>query len=73
MRTHRRNPSSRTTTTFALPSHWSPKQALAVFECLELMRDQLWLAYGPEIQRAWRDQLVTTVRSPPDFDPDLPF
>ena len=46
------------TTAFTLPSHWSPKQALAVFECLELMRDQLWLAYGPQIQHAWRGQLA---------------
>ncbi|HEY6510852.1 MAG TPA: hypothetical protein VI032_02675 [Burkholderiaceae bacterium] len=55
-----------------LPSHWSPRQALAVFECIELIRDQLWLAYGPDIQRAWRDQLVPE-RSPCDFDPNLPF
>jgi hypothetical protein len=72
MTTHARNPSSRTTATFTLPSHWSPKQALAVFECLELMRDQLWLAYGTEIQRAWRGQLVPE-RAPPDLDPDSPF
>jgi hypothetical protein len=68
----RRQRSSRATAPFALPSHWSPKQALAVFECIELMRDQLWLAYGPHIQRAWRDQLVHD-RAPPDFDPDSPF
>ena len=57
---------------FALPSHWSSKQALAVFQCLELLREQLWLAYGPEIQRAWRNQLVPD-RVPPNFDPDAPF
>ncbi len=68
----RRKRASRTTAAFHLPSHWSPEQALAVFECIELIRDQLWLAYGPDIQRAWRDQLVTE-RSPCDFDPDLPF
>lgn len=72
MRTPRRKRPSRATAAFALPSHWSPRQALAVFECLELMREQLWLAYGPEIQRAWRDQLVPD-RTPPDFDPDSPF
>jgi hypothetical protein len=56
-----------------LPSHWSPTQALAVFECLELLRDQLWLAYGPEIQHAWRGQLVPERATPPDLDPDSPF
>ena len=72
MKPPRRQRSSRATATFALPSHWSPSQALAVFECLELMREQLWLAYGPEIQRSWRRQLVPD-RAPPDFDPELPF
>lgn len=57
---------------FALPSYWSPKQALAVFECLELLRDQLWLVYGPEIQRASRNQLVPE-HAPPDLDPKSPF
>ena len=68
----RRKRASRTTAEFGLPSHWSPRQALAVFECIELIRDQLWLAYGPDIQRAWREQLVTE-RNPRDFDPDMPF
>ena len=57
---------------FTLPSHWSPTQALAVFECLELMQEQLWLAYGPEIQRAWRGQLVRGCATP-DLNADLPF
>ena len=35
-------------------------------------RQQLWLAYSHDIQRAWRDQLVPD-RLPPDFDPDTPF
>ncbi len=68
----RRKRASRTTAEFGLPSHWSPRQALAVFECIELIRDQLWLAYGTDIQRAWREQLVTE-RNPRDFDPDMPF
>ena len=62
----------RATAELGLPSHWSPRQALAVFECIELIRDQLWLAYGPDIQRAWREQIVTK-RNPGDFDPDMPF
>jgi len=71
-RPQRRKNTSRPTIAVALPSHWSPKQALAVFECLELMRETLWLAYGSDIQRAWRGQLVTE-RAPPDLDPDSPF
>lgn len=72
MRPPRRKHLSRPTAAFTLPSHWSPNQALAVFECLELLREQLWLAHGPDIQRAWRTQLVPE-RAPPDLDPDSPF
>lgn len=38
-----------------LPAHWTPDQALAVFEIIELLRDQLWAAYGPAIQYALRE------------------
>ena len=44
-----------------------------MFECIELIRDQLWLAYGPDIQRAWRDQLSPERPASRDFDPDMPF
>ena len=56
----------------ALPTHWSPEQALAVFECLQAMRESLWALYGPQLQQAWRDQLVRD-QPPPAFDPDEPF
>ena len=55
-----------------VPPHWTPEQALAVFECLQAVREALWLAYGPEVQQAWRDQLVPDGPMP-DFDPDMPF
>jgi hypothetical protein len=55
-----------------LPTHWSPDQALAVFECLQAMRERLWALYGPQVQQAWRDQLVHD-QPPPVFDPDDPF
>lgn len=52
-----------------LPEHWTPGEALAVFELLDLLRDHLWLQYGPDIQQAFRDQID-------DHDPrdrGLPF
>lgn len=55
-----------------LPAHWSPEQALAVFECLHALREQLWVMYGPAAQQAWRDQLVKQ-QPLPEFDPDQPF
>jgi hypothetical protein len=39
---------------------------------VDLLRDQLWAAYGPEIQRALRDDRVTQQHSLP-LDPDEPF
>jgi hypothetical protein len=55
-----------------VPAHWSPEQALAVFECLQALRQALWAAYGPQVQQAWRDQLPPESELP-DFDPDAPF
>jgi hypothetical protein len=52
-----------------LPEHWTPAEALAVFEMIDLLREQLWTCYGPDIQEAFRDQII-------DHDPrqqDLPF
>jgi hypothetical protein len=56
----------------SLPAHWSPEQALAVFELPQAMREQLWALYGPAVQQAWRDQLVHH-QPPPSFDPHEPF
>jgi hypothetical protein len=59
-------------TSFAVPTHWSPEQALAVLEGLQAVRAAIWAVYGQQAQQAWRDQLVPD-SAPPDFDPDLPF
>ena len=56
----------------SLPEHWSPEQALAVFECLHAVRAELWNSYGPQIQHAWQDQLITNSELP-TFDPNEPF
>jgi len=55
-----------------LPAHWTGEQALAVFECLQAMREHLWTLYGPAVQQAWQDQLRTD-QERPEFDPDEPF
>jgi len=72
-----RSPTTTTTTTKTaaaptVPLHWTPEQALAVFECLQAMRQALWVIYGKQVQQAWREQLVPD-GPPPDFDPDEPF
>jgi hypothetical protein len=55
-----------------IPRHWTPEQALAVFECLQVLRQALWDAYGTQVQQAWREQLVPD-GLPPGCDPDEPF
>ena len=58
-----------------LPTYWTPEQALAVFEILDALRDQLWDLYGPQIQQAMREEQCTT--SPKPYravdQHDLPF
>lgn len=58
-----------------LPEHWTPAEALAVFELLDQLRDHLWAHYGPDIQQAFRDQIDDhdpgQCRLP--VDSDLPF
>ncbi len=61
-----------TTPAVIVPAHWSPEQALAVFECLQALRQALWMAYGSEVQQAWREQLMPDTEAP-EFDPDDPF
>jgi hypothetical protein len=72
-----RSPTTTTTNTKTaaaptVPLHWTPEQALAVFECLQAMRQALWVIYGTQVQQAWREQLVPD-GPPPEFDPDEPF
>ena len=55
-----------------VPLHWTPAQALAVFECMQALREALSTVYAPQVQQAWRDQLVPD-GPPPEFDPDEPF
>jgi len=57
-----------------LPDHWTPDQALAVFEFIDLLRDQLWACYGSAIQHALReDQRSSASTSPPQELDDSPF
>jgi len=52
-----------------LPEHWTPAEALAVFDMIDLLREHLWRCYGRDIQEAFRDQIT-------DRDPrqrDLPL
>ena len=58
-----------------LPDHWTPKQALAAFELIELIRDEIWRLYRDDIQKAMRKdrQVVNPQARSMPFDPDNPF
>jgi len=59
-----------------LPTHWSPEQAVAVFEILDELREHVWARYGPQIQQVLRDECSTTVPAAHDIDideADVPF
>lgn len=59
-----------------LPTHWSPEQAVAVFEILDELREHVWARYGLQIQQVLRDERSTTVPATHDFDideGDVPF
>jgi hypothetical protein len=59
-----------------LPTHWSPEQAVAVFEILDELRDHVWARYGLQIQQVLRDQRSTALPAAGDIDideDDVPF
>ena len=59
-----------------LPTHWSPEQAVAVFEILDELREHVWARYGLQIQQVLRDERGTAVPTASDIDideADVPF
>ena len=59
-----------------LPTHWSPEQAVAVFEILDELREHVWARYGLQIQQVLRDQRTMAVPAAGDIDideADVPF
>ncbi|MBK8767843.1 MAG: hypothetical protein IPM01_25835 [Burkholderiaceae bacterium] len=59
-----------------LPEHWSPEQALAVFEIVDGLRELLWHRYGGQIQQAMRAQrssAKSTAQLDIDYTEDPPF
>jgi hypothetical protein len=42
-----------------IPDYWTPETALAVFELINDLRDQIWSRYAIDIQDELRRQLLT--------------
>lgn len=67
----------RTRASRLVPPYWTPDEALAVFEFIDLLREQIWARYGSDIQAALQAQTAGG-RDPrqlrlPHLDPDPPF
>ena len=65
---------------FDIPQHWSPDQALAVYELLETLAQSVWETYQTplvELIQSQLDQQPPTDSGPPvradDFNDDIPF
>lgn len=43
----------RNSCTLTLPTHWTPAQAMAVFEVLDDLRELIWRSYGGQIQNVY--------------------
>ena len=59
-----------------LPNHWSPEQAVAVFEMLDELREHVWARYGVQIQQVLRDERTTADPAAGHIDideADVPF
>ena len=59
-----------------LPTHWSPEQAVAIFEILDDLREHVWARYGLQIQQVLRDHRTTAVPAAGAIDideTDVPF
>ena len=55
---------------FILPDDWTPEQALAVFELLDDLREQIWAHYQIPIQDFLRDDQQYQPLSPADDTAD---
>ena len=57
----------------AIPTYWSPEQAIAVFEIIDDLREQIWSIYQADLQRMIRQQRQTPPIDSLEIDDDLPF
>jgi hypothetical protein len=59
-----------------IPDYWSPEQALAVYELLDALREQVWDRYGEQItermRREYAEQQARAQLELP-FNDEIPF
>jgi len=47
-----------------LPSHWSPEQALAVYEFIHQLCEQLWCQYRQDLERSLGPEATFFIQPP---------
>lgn len=47
-------------TPFPIPDHWTPEQALAVYELVDEIRDAIWNKYQVPLIELMQEERVTT-------------
>ena len=53
-----------------IPEYWSAREALAVYEFIDDLRDLIWNCYGSELQELMQAERVTVSD---EFDDDIDF
>jgi hypothetical protein len=56
-----------------IPTYWTPEQAIAVFELVDDLREQIWSIYRTDLQDMTRQQRQPATLDPLEIDDDLPF
>jgi hypothetical protein len=57
----------------AIPTYWTPEQAIAVFELVDDLREAIWSIYQTNLQDLTRQQRQSAPVDRIDDDDDLPF
>ena len=63
---------------FKIPDYWSDREALAIFDFLDKLRDKVWHEYRDEITNQVRSEMDQTDQDiensePFEFDDDIDF
>lgn len=58
----------------AIPTYWTPEQAIAIFELVDDLRETIWSIYQTNLQDLTRQQRQSPAIEPIEIDnDDLPF
>ena len=57
----------------AIPTYWTPEQAIVVFELIDDLREQIWSIYQTDLQHITRQQCHPAPLDPPEVADDPPF